>query len=177
MIRNKKLLHAIRMRKAQNQLGFSLMETLAVFVIIGLVMAAAALAIYNGKNAANVSVAQENLSYLRVNIHDVYSHVRSFASISNDELIAARAVPQGMLLNDTIVNAWNGDVTVASANAGRAFTIQFDDVPVDACIKLGAQRDSWDSLSINGTDIELEQVITQEVCSDNLSNTIIFTAH
>ena len=80
-------------------------------------------------------------------------------------------------LNSAIVNGWNGDVTVASADDGRAFTIQLDDIPENACIKLGAQRDIWDSLSINGTDIERETVVTTDHCTDELSNTLIFQAH
>ena len=43
-----------------------------------------------------------------------------------------------MVVNDSIVNGWNGDVTVASADDGRAFTIQLDNIPENACIKLGA---------------------------------------
>lgn len=112
-----------------------------------------------------------------MNIHETYSHVHSFASISNDELLAANAVPQGMVVDESIVNGWNGEVTVASADDGRAFTIQLNDIPENACIKLGAQRNMWDSLSINGTEIDLDTVVTTDHCTDELSNTLIFQAH
>ena len=161
----------------KHEAGFTLLEVVGALIIGSVVFSLVALAISSGMNSARVSAAQESLSYLRMNIHDAYSHVLSFASISNDELIAAKAVPQTMLINDSITNAWNGDVTVASASDGRAFTIQYDDVPEDACIKFGSQRDMWDALSINGTDIERETVVTTEHCTDELSNTIIFTAH
>jgi pilS domain protein len=164
-------------KNKKNEQGFSLIEVIGAIAIASVIFALAAIAISDGRNSARVSSAQESLSYLRMNIHSAYSHVHSFASISNEELIAAKAVPQTMLINDSITNAWNGDVTVASANGGRAFTIQYDDVPEDACIKFGSQRDMWDALSINGTDIERETVVTTEHCTDELSNTIIFTAH
>lgn len=164
-------------KNKKNQQGFSLMEVIGAITIASVIFTLAAIAISSGMNSARVSSAQESLSYLRVNIHEAYSHVHSFASISNDELIAAKAVPQSMLINDSIINAWNGDVTVTSINDGRAFTIQYDDVPEDACIKFGSQRDMWDSLSINGTEIERETVVTTEHCTDALSNTILFTAH
>ena len=144
------------MNNRKNQRGFTLGEVLGAIIIGSIIFGAVALVISNAI---------------------VYSHVHSFASISNDELLAANAVPQGMVVNDSIVNGWNGDVTVASADDGRAFTIQLDDIPENACIKLGAQRDMWDSLSINGTDIERETVVTTDHCTDELSNTLIFQAH
>ncbi len=165
------------MNNQKNQRGFTLAEVLGAIIIGSIIFGAIALAISYGTETARVSNQQESLSYLRMNIHEVYSHVHSFASLSNDELLAANAVPQGMVVNDSIVNAWNGDVTVASADDGRAFTIQLDDIPENACIKLGAQRGMWDSLSINGTDIERETVVTTDHCTDELSNTLIFQAH
>ena len=161
------------MNNRKNQRGFTLGEVLGAIIIGSIIFGAVALVISNAIETSRVSNQQENLSYLRMNIHEVYSHV----SISNDELLAANAVPQGMVVNDSIVNGWNGDVTVASADDGRAFTIQLDDIPENACIKLGAQRDMWDSLSINGTDIERETVVTTDHCTDELSNTLIFQAH
>ena len=160
------------MNNRKNQRGFTLGEVLGAIIIGSIIFGAVALVISNAIETSRVSNQQENLSYLRMNIHEVYSHVHSFASISNDELLAANAVPQGMVVND-----WNGDVTVASADDGRAFTIQLDNIPENACIKLGAQRDMWDSLSINGTDIERETVVTTDHCTDELSNTLIFQAH
>ena len=155
------------MNNRKNQRGFTLGEVLGAIIIGSIIFGAVALVISNAIETSRVSNQQENLSYLRMNI----------ASISNDELLAANAVPQGMVVNDSIVNGWNGDVTVASADDGRAFTIQLDDIPENACIKLGAQRDMWDSLSINGTDIERETVVTTDHCTDELSNTLIFQAH
>lgn len=165
------------MNNRKNQQGFTLGEVLGAIIIGSIIFGAVAMVISSAIESARVSNQQENLSYLRMNIHEAYSHVHSFASISNDELIAANAVPQGMIVDDTIVNGWNGDVTVASAEDGRAFTIQLSDIPEDACIKLGSQRNMWDSLSINGTDIERETVVTTEHCTDELSNTLIFQAH
>ena len=165
------------MNNRKNQRGFTLGEVLSAIIIGSIIFGAVALVISNAIETSRVSNQQENLSYLRMNIHEVYSHVHSFASISNDELLAANAVPQGMVVNDSIVNSWHGDVTLASANDGRAFTIQLDDIPESACIKLGAQRNMWDSLSINGTDIERETVVTTEHCTDEDSNTLTFQAH
>ena len=112
------------MNNRKNQRGFTLGEVLSAIIIGSIIFGAVALVISNAIETSRVSNQQENLSYLRMNIHETYSHVHSFASISNDELLAANAVPQGMVVNDSIVNSWHGDVTLASANDGRAFTFQ-----------------------------------------------------
>ena len=157
--------------------GFTLVEVLGAIVVGSIIFGFAAFAIRGGLASARVSNAQENLSYLRVNIQEVYSHVRSYATISNDELISANAVPRGMVVNDQIVNDWNGDVTIEPGDGGRSYTITFADVPQDACIKLGAQRDLWDSLTIGGTAVDRGTVVTGDLCSDEFSNTQVFEAH
>lgn len=95
------------MNNRKNQRGFTLGEVLGAIIIGSIIFGAVALVISNAIETSRVSNQQENLSYLRMNIHEVYSHVHSFASISNDELLAANAVPQGMVVNDSIVNGWN----------------------------------------------------------------------
>ena len=145
--------------------GFTLVEVLGAIVVGSIIFGFDRL------------VTEENLSYLRVNIQEVYSHVRSYATISNDELISANAVPRGMVVNDQIVNDWNGDVTIEPGDGGRSYTITFADVPQDACIKLGAQRDLWDSLTIGGTAVDRGTVVTGDLCSDEFSNTLVFEAH
>lgn len=88
------------MNNRKNQRGFTLGEVLGAIIIGSIIFGAVALVISNAIETSRVSNQQENLSYLRMNIHEVYSHVHSFASISNDELLAANAVPQGMVVND-----------------------------------------------------------------------------
>lgn len=108
------------MNNRKNQRGFTLGEVLGAIIIGSIIFGAVALVISNAIETSRVSNQQENLSYLRMNIHEVYSHVHSFASISNDELLAANAVPQGMVVNDSIVNGWNGDVTVAQCRRRKS---------------------------------------------------------
>ena len=165
------------MKKRCHEEGFTLIEVLGAIVVGSLIFAFAAFAIKGGLESAKVSNSQENLSYLRMNIQEVYAHVRSYETISNDELISANAVPPAMLINEQIVNEWNGDVTIEPADGGRSYTITFADVPQDACIKLGAQRSGWDALSIGGTEIERNTIVTTDQCSDEFSTAIVFTAH
>lgn len=164
-------------KNVSNESGFTLVEVLGAIVVGSIIFGFAAFAIRGGLASAKVSNAQENLSYLRVNIQEVYAHVRNYETISNEELIGANAVPQGMVIDDQIVNDWNGAITVEPADDGRSYTITFEDVPQDACIKLGSQRDMWDSLTIGGAEVDRGTVVTSDLCNDEFSNTLVFEAH
>lgn len=157
--------------------GFTLLEGLALLALGSIILGAAAFAISGGLESAKVANTQENLNYLRMNIVETYTHVHSYDSITNDQLLDAKAVPTNMIAGEDIVNEWNGNVTVEPADDGRAFTVTLDNVPQGAAIKLGGQRHHWDELTINDTEIERDTVVTKEICDDELNNTIVFKAH
>ena len=125
---------------------------------------------------AKLASTEQSLAAFRVNIQHAYTDVRSYASISNDELISALVVPPTMLNGDgtAIVDAWNGDVTVASAS----FTIELTLVPQSECVKLGAfQIDTWESITVNGTEIDRGSIVTTDQCTDATENTIVYKSH
>ena len=160
--------------------GFTVVEVLIVLVV-GLLIV-----INAGKlsdwlfGTAKLASTEQSLAAFRVNIQHAYTDVRSYASISNDELISALVVPPTMLNGDgtAIVDAWNGDVTVASADDGRSFTIELTLVPQSECDKLGAfQIDTWESISVNGTEIERGSIVTTDQCTNETENTIVYKSH
>lgn len=118
---------------------------------------------------AKLASTEQSLAAFRVNIQHAYTDLRSYASISNDELISALVVPPTML---------NGDVTVASSDDGRSFTIELTLVPQSECVKLGAfQIDTWESISVNGTEIERGSIVTTDQCTNETENTIVYKSH
>ena len=160
--------------------GFTVLEIMIVLIVGVLLLA------NSGKwgpmlfGSSKLAAAEQDLGALRINIQRTYLDLRSYSSISNDELIASAAVPPNMLNADktAIVDAWNGDVEVASSDSGRSFTISLSLIPQDECVKLAAfQFDTWESVSLNGTDLTAGSLVTTEHCSDSTSNTIIYTSH
>ena len=90
--------------------GFTVVEVLIVLVV-GLLIV-----INAGKlsdwlfGTAKLASTEQSLAAFRVNIQHAYTDVRSYASISNDELISALVVPPTML---------NGDGTAYDGNYWR----------------------------------------------------------
>ena len=144
--------------------GFTVVEVLIVLVV-GLLIV-----INAGKlsdwlfGTAKLASTEQSLAAFRVNIQHAYTDVRSYASISNDELISALVVPPTML---------NGDGT-----AIVSFTIELTLVPQSECVKLGAfQIDTWESITVNGTEIDRGSIVTTDQCTDATENTIVYKSH
>lgn len=164
----------------KSERGFTVLEIMIV-VVVGLLLLST-----SGKWApmlfggSKLGSAQQDLGALRINIQKTYLDLRTYSSISNDELIASVAVPPNMLNADktAIVNAWNGDVTVSPADGGRSFTIELALIPQAECVKLAAfQFDTWESVSVNGTELAEGTLVTTDQCTDVNSNTITYTSH
>lgn len=168
------------LKNRNREQGFTIIEFLIVLLGGALLVAA------GGKMASTIfgttklAATEQAVAAFRTNIQYTYTDVRSYASINNDELINAVAVPPTMLTADktAIVDAWNGDVTVEPADEGRSFTIELTLVPQDECVKLGAfQSDTWESITVNGTEISRGSIVTTEQCSSETENTIVYKSH
>lgn len=164
----------------ESERGFTVLEIIIV-VTVGFI-----LLVTSGKwapmlfGSSKLASAEQDLGAFRINIQKTYLDLRTYSSISNDELIASVAVPPNMLNADktAIVNAWNGDVTVSPADGGRSFTIELTLIPQAECVKLAAfQFDTWESVSVNGAELAEGTLVTTDQCTDANSNTITYTSH
>lgn len=160
--------------------GFTVVEFLVVLLGGALLIAGGAKMASMIFGTTKLASTEQALTAFRTNIQYNYTDVRSYNSITNDELIAAVAVPPTMLTADktAIVDAWNGAVTVAPADGGRSFSIELTQIPQDECVKLGGfQSDTWESISVNGAEITRGSIVTTEQCTSETDNTITYTSH
>lgn len=170
----------LKSKSRKSEQGFSVVEILIVlFAGILIVTQAGKLSDWVF-GTTKLASTEQAITAFRTNIQYAYSDVRSYASISNDELINAKAVPPTMLTGDgtAIIDTWNGDVTVEPADEGRSFTMELTLVPDDECVKLGSfQSDTWESITVNGTEIARGTIVTTEQCSSETENTIVYKSH
>ena len=97
-----------QMKKTER--GFTVVEVLIVLVVgLLIVMNAGKLSDWLF-GTAKLASTEQSLAAFRVNIQHAYTDVRSYDSISNDELISAMVVPPTML---------NGDGTAYDGNYWR----------------------------------------------------------
>lgn len=161
--------------------GFTLVEVLGAIVVGSLIFAFAAFAIRGGIESSKVSAQNEALSYLRTNIQEGYATLHSYDGLDNDSAIAARLVPTNMMsgaegdsYGDTIRSEFNGEITIESIDDGDNFQITVPNVPQGACIKLGRSAKNWEAMTINGTEVDRYSLITEDICSDETDNTLVY---
>lgn len=125
--------------------GFSLIELLLVIGFVS-VAAIAVYVTYNKVTAANAANTEsKNIDTLRAGVKNLYAGQFGYAGLDNGVAIKGRAVPDNMVgaNGTTIYNSFGGAVTVAASTLGtsgvsanNAFTITYNNVPVEICPKL-----------------------------------------
>lgn len=171
-------------KKFEKEAGFTLTEVFGAIVVGALIYSFAAFAIRGGIESSKVSNQSEALAYLRVNIQDGYSTLHTYEGLDNDSAIAARLIPTNMMTGgdgdaygDAIVDEWNGPITLApDGDNNENFTIQLDNIPQGACIKLGRTAKAWEAMTINGTDVDRYSLITEDICTEEFDNTLVYTS-
>ena len=134
--------------------GFSLIELLLVLGVIAILLVAAfviyprvRLANQVNSEVTNIAAIQANVRSMMAPTNGQYSLVGSDSVTTTATMNNARVFPAGMNSGNyegsDIRNAWGGLVSVRATTVthstllvGRGFSINYDDVPSDACVEL-----------------------------------------
>ena len=115
--------------------GFNLIEAAIVLGVIGLIIGGIWVAAAAVQNNLRISNSSRNLIQIVQNIRNLYYGQSPATATITTTLISAGSIPADMVNGTTIVNAWNGAVTVELATTDT-FDVSFDNVPQGACIDL-----------------------------------------
>ena len=117
--------------------GLTLMEVAMVLAIVGIVIAAALLYYNSANTARQTSSALGQLAQVQTSVRSLYAGQANYAGVTTAVLADSEALPSSMISGATIRHAFNGPVTIASApaagGANSGFSVQFANVPQDAC--------------------------------------------
>ncbi len=154
----------------------SILETVGAIIVGLLLIGAEAFGLYAVFGKSNVGTMEQNLVLLRMQTQQFFFGT-NYDNLDNEVAIKAGIVPKAFLKGDTLKNSWGGDVTLSSDTANGTFTIEMDNIPQDACIQLARfQPDSWESVSVNGADIDATDVAGIADACGQSANTLGFTA-
>lgn len=153
----------------------SILETVGAIIIGLLLIAAAAFGLNSAFGKSNVATTEQNLVLLRMQTQQLFFGT-NYENLDNDVAMSAGIVPEAFIKGDNMRNAWGGDVTLASDADNGQFSITLDNVPQAACMQLARfQPDSWESISVNGTDVDPSDVAAiSGACTD--ASSLVFTA-
>lgn len=151
-----------------DSLGGLLIGLMAIATIAGL--------LYLAFGKSNVASMEQDLVVLRMQTQQFYFGT-NYSDLSNETAIKAGIVPKSLIKGENLVNPWGGSINLSSDSANSSFTVELDNIPKDACIQLVRfQPESWDSVSVNGADIESSDVARIPDACSQTANTLAFTA-
>jgi len=134
------------MMKIKKNKGFTLTEILLVLVIAATIVISAFLIYPKIEISQKVDLEAKNIATLRNGLSTIYFGAEIPSDITmNTIAVNAKIVPSEMLVGNNktkIKNTWGGDVYLGSyyINAGApTLAIQYNHVPVEACVKLVMQ--------------------------------------
>lgn len=143
----------------KRQGGYTLPE-----LIIGALVAGALALIFFGAYKyfvvdAKVKAEISNQQLISGAIRDDWKASNDYAGLSAAGMIIRKRVPEKMITNATLQNRWGGSVSVdpGSINGGtnNAFSITYNNVPVDACLNFVAGAvDGYAQVTIDGTAVK-----------------------
>lgn len=166
--------------------GLTLIETLlalgvAAVVIVSVVMFYASA---SGANATNAARGQIQ-AYVD-GIRQVFSAHSTYVGLSNNSVIATGIAPRPAISGtDNLVNPWRRSTIIQPTDNDRSFTITFEGVPRDACVKLmtsGLLSGGGGIFEVgSSTSFTVEPTVEQALAScaqanDSIGNNLVITA-
>jgi flagellar basal body-associated protein FliL len=134
-------------------------------ILIGVVVTIITLA-FVGSYIANVfsgtktAQAASEFSTIVANVQGLYASQPNFSGLTNTVAIQGGIYPTNMATTTSSAasDPWGGSATIdVGASNSNEFTIEFDNVPQNACIKMGLSYESSNlvSLTIGGSSVTL----------------------
>ena len=138
----------------------SAIDIIIWIIVLGVVAAGIVLAIHYGsdiRTASDVHAEQQNTAALVSNIRQTFQGYPDYSTLSDSDLIDAKAVPSAITVSGTnITNVFGYPITLAmDSSNSNAFDLT-EEVPNDACAAIAnSVLKNVTSLTINGSAITL----------------------
>ncbi len=139
----------------KKQAGLSIIETV-IAIIIGLIVIAGVFVLVGRAFSGNkISSAEQDILALRTNVKQLYAGQANFTGLANSVVVNGKLVPNDMLNGTSIVDQWNGAVTVTPDAVVTSFDITLTNVPTAACVQLATfAAGQWVDVTVGGTQVQ-----------------------
>lgn len=165
--------------------GWAIVGTM-IAIVVGLIMLGGIFVVVRqSMDSSRANDALTQLQTIRMNTKQVFSSESSFNALGTDGTtgntigLNAGVFPDSMKKGagaGGVKNPWNGNVTLrVVAAVPTRFTITMEDIPKDACMKIGVSKD-WLSVSRDSESGLTVQSVTNASANCQDTNTLVFMA-
>ncbi|MBE6463110.1 MAG: hypothetical protein E7005_05065 [Alphaproteobacteria bacterium] len=127
-----------------NDLGRSMIEMLGVLAIVGVLSVGGIAGYSKAMVKFKTNKLLDQITQTITNIQTMFAQSRDYRGLSNDTAIGAQLVPAEMIINNSIINVFGGEVYIAASKTDSrengAFIVAFYDIPKSACIDIGSNN-------------------------------------
>ncbi len=153
------------------QAGLDLIQLVLVLIIIGIVIGLVINQFQKAQFSQRMTQSQQLVATLKSKIQSVYRQDGDYGSEEDGDmltlLISTDAFPSGVLRANLPYHPWNGRIVVGGET--QQFYIEYQDVPVAACIELArmmgggtGQQTDLVSIQVGSTDVTTVNVVAIE---------------
>lgn len=149
----------------RRQAGLTAMETLLALAAGALAVLGVVVLYQQIMLTLKVDKTGDQLTTIQASVRTLFENIGTFGNLSdssddqplNTVLIQTNGFPLNMLRNGAPVNPWAGDVVVQAHPRDFTFSVEFQDLPDAACIRMSAfnrgsePRALW-AMRVNTTD-------------------------
>lgn len=163
----------------KNQEGWAIMSSM-IAIFVGLIMMAGIFGLVKiALSGSKVQTAQNNISTVRTSVQQLFAGQPDYTGLTTDLARQSGMLPSEMVTgSNNVENAWAGSVSLSEGSTSSTFTIEYDGVPEEACVKLAPfGYGSWAEVTVGGSSISQSggTAVSDAVsaCSGD-SNTVVF---
>jgi hypothetical protein len=161
--------------------GTSLLEAIAYLGVAATIIVGAVALLTNAFSNARANRAQEELAAIGTGVKRLFMSQAGASGTGslNDQLASAKVFPSTLSIDPTtgtVLNAWNGAVTVTGNTA--TFQVSYAGLPQSVCIELVSTTSQWIDVAANaGTPVTPPVSLAQAAAACNVAegNSIVWT--
>lgn len=174
------------LKKIKKQKGFTLLELLAVLIIIAILGTGLYFVMAKVTSSSDAKAEDKNVQLIASALRTTYGNTASYSGLtaSVQQLITSGVFPASIVSGTTLANKWGGAITIASYSVSPGTDNYFDiteaSIPRDICNKMASlTASSFPLVNINGTPFKTATVTnpdpsTSVTLCNNQTNTLDF---
>lgn len=142
-----------------NEQGRSMIEMLGILAVVGVLTIGGVAGYTKAIHAYRVNKIKNQIATMVTTIHTLYMHQVTYKTLNNETAIQTNIVPREMLTSDNmkkITNVYGGEVFIGNGSIGqgvsevandqKAFLIEYNGLPRNACVDLASTNWVSDSM-------------------------------